>query len=161
MRCSTGRMKGELHGRERGRPVDVRECSRSEDKEERAVLQYTGTEFKYYRRCEGHFIMKNAGGLAKPHPFLPSSVVYWSVRSDVYRVWRCIPPPPLGRFCKLDCSTTKGVPMPNEIRLREALGEMFSTPRPSWHRLYPSCRHIDHGKSAQGGAICDILRPMR
>ena len=34
---------------------------------------------------------------------------------------------PLGRFSKLDCSTIKRVPIPNDTSL-EALGEMFPTP---------------------------------
>ena len=75
------------------------------------------------------------------------------------RIGRWICHTPLVRFSKLDCSTTKRVPVvpiPNDIYVvgKLSLGEIFPTQTFFfWHRWHYSncCGDIHHGKSAQGG----------
>ena len=60
---------------------------------------------------------------------------------------------PLGRFSKLDCSTTN-------IRLRNALGEMFPSPTVLASVLlfqHSNCGDIDHVQSVQGGVVYIVV----
>ena len=63
---------------------------------------------------------------------------------------------PLRRFSKVDCSTTKRVPIPNDTSSESstyvAVGDKFAT-LTCWYRHCSNCEDIEGGKSAQGG--CD------
>ena len=54
---------------------------------------------------------------------------------------------PLGRFSKLDCSTTKRVPNTERYVFGKLSARCFQR-RVCWHRHYSSCGGFDHGKSA-------------
>ena len=63
---------------------------------------------------------------------------------------------PLRRFCKVDCSTTTRVPIPNDtVPLPKALGEAFPTPTLfGTDAIIPTLAEISTtGKSVQGGVV--------
>ena len=69
--------------------------------------------------------------------------------SSVYRI-RCVSHiTRLGRFCKLDCSTTKRVPIANDTS--ESFRRDVLQRRRFLHRHDINCGDIEHGKSAQRG----------
>ena len=62
-----------------------------------------------------------------------------------YRARRCISHiTRLGRFSKLDCSTNKRVPVPNDMSSESSRRDFQS--QPFWHhRHYSNCGDIEHG----------------
>ena len=72
---------------------------------------------------------------------------------------------PWGGFSKLDCSTTKSVPIPYRT-IHTSSGSSRrddSNPHLLWHRHHSNCGDIDHGQSAQqaGGGVRRRVRYYR
>ena len=63
---------------------------------------------------------------------------------------------PLGRFSKVDSSTTNMLPN-TERHVSGKLSARCFQRRPFWHRHYSNCGDFDHGKSAQEGVIYTVV----
>ena len=65
--------------------------------------------------------------------------------------------PPEAVFSKLDCSTTKAVPISNDNTSSESSRRDVFNAELFWHGHYDSkCGDINHGTSAQGGLVLYI-----
>ena len=65
---------------------------------------------------------------------------------------------PLGRFSKLDCSTTQRVPIPNDAYVFGTLSVgSFPTSDLFGTDTIPNCGGIDREKSAQGGVMYTVV----
>ena len=67
-----------------------------------------------------------------------------------------ISPPPLRWFSKLDCSTAKRAPIPNDTCSESSRRDVFQC-QPFWHKHYPNCGDIERGKSTQGWVISTVV----
>ena len=64
---------------------------------------------------------------------------------------------PLGRFSKLDCSTTKRVPIPNDTSSESSRRDVSNADL-FGHRHYSNCcGGINHGKSFQGCVMHTVI----